>query len=73
MLTPTELPAETPHPSRRAPEPLSYTVNDACAATGLGRSSIYELIAAGKLKSVRLAGRRLIPADALRDLLRGVA
>jgi excisionase family DNA binding protein len=62
---------------RRATAPpierLAYTVNDTCAATGLGRSSIYELIAAGKLKSVRLAGRRLILSESLHELLQGAA
>ena len=38
---------------------------------GLSRSSLYVLIGEGKLRSVLVAGRRLIPADALREILRG--
>jgi hypothetical protein len=58
---------ETPLPPDVA---LAYRVNDAVKISGLSRSSIYNLIAAGKLRSVVVAGRRLIPADALRFLLR---
>jgi hypothetical protein len=59
----------------RAPLPpdtvLAYRVNDAVRVAGLSRSSLYNLIGEGKLRSVLVAGRRLIPADALRDLVRG--
>jgi excisionase family DNA binding protein len=49
---------------------LALRVDDAAKAIGLSRSSIYMLIGEGSLRSVRVAGRRLIPTDALRDLLR---
>ena len=52
---------------------LAYRLNDAARVAGLSRSSLYVLIGEGKLRSVLVAGRRLIPADALRDLLRGAA
>jgi excisionase family DNA binding protein len=52
---------------------LAYRVNDAAKVAGLSRSSLYSLMSEGKLRSILVAGRRLIPADALRDLLRGVA
>jgi excisionase family DNA binding protein len=48
---------------------LAYRVNDAVKVSGLSRNSIYKLIAKGELRSVLVAGRRLIPADALRELL----
>jgi hypothetical protein len=37
------------------------------------RSSLYALIAEQKLKSIKVRGRRLITAAALRDLLQGAA
>jgi excisionase family DNA binding protein len=52
---------------------IAYTINDAAKVLGIGRSSIYELIGEGKLRSTLVGGRRLVPADALRELLRGVA
>lgn len=59
---------------RRAPPPLdsaiSYTVPDAATVSGLSRSTMFALIKGGKIRSVLVAGRRLIPADALRDLVR---
>lgn len=44
---------------------LLYRVNEACSLLGLGRTSLYEEIAAGRLRVVRAAGRTLL---ARRDL-----
>jgi len=52
-----------------SPHPLCYRVNEACAAIGIGRSSLYALIANGKLKAIRIAGRTLIPSDELDRLI----
>ncbi len=54
-------------------ERRAYRVNEACAAFRISRSTIYKLMAAGKLRTVRIAGRRLIPAEAAEALLRGGA
>jgi hypothetical protein len=68
-----------PSPNDKGPLPpppdtvLAYRLHDAAKVSGLSRSSLYVLIGEGKLRSVLVAGRRLIPADALRDLLRGAA
>lgn len=51
--------------------PRAYRVLDFCKAFGVSRSTVYNLINDGKLRSVRVAGRRLIPADAAETLLRG--
>jgi excisionase family DNA binding protein len=51
-------------------QPRAYTVNGFCRAYGVGRTLTYALIAAGKLPSVRVAGRRLIPADGAEALIR---
>jgi excisionase family DNA binding protein len=50
-------------------EPLAYRVGDACAVLGIGRTSLYELIAAGKLRAVCIAGRTLIPVESARALV----
>ena len=61
--------------SPKCPSPLSpnvalaYRVNDAAKVSGLSRTSLYELLATGQLRSIKVAGRRLISADALRELL----
>jgi excisionase family DNA binding protein len=41
------------------------------AVSGLSRSTLYELIKNGRLRAVKVAGRRLIPRDALEALLLG--
>jgi excisionase family DNA binding protein len=50
--------------------PRAYSVKDFCKAFGLSRSTAYNLRADGRLRTVRIAGRRLIPADAAESLLR---
>lgn len=52
-------------------KPRAYRVQDFCRAYGLSRSTAYNLMAGGKLRSVLVAGRRLIPADAAEALLNG--
>ena len=49
--------------------PLALSVNEACEASRLGRTRIYELLNAGQLKSVKLGKRRLIHADSLHRLI----
>ena len=56
-------------PARTLAEPLALRVNDACRVIGCGRTSLYELINEGKLKTVIIAGRRLVPMSALRELI----
>ena len=48
-----------------APAKLLFRVNEACSVLGLGRTSLYKEIAAGRLRVVRAAGRTLL---ARRDL-----
>jgi hypothetical protein len=55
------------------PALLAYSVEGATAATGLSRSLIFELMAAGKLERVKIGKRTLIPADSLRALVTGNA
>jgi excisionase family DNA binding protein len=50
--------------------PRAYGVKAFCKAFGVSRSTAYNLMADGKLRSVRVAGRRLIPADAAEALLK---
>jgi excisionase family DNA binding protein len=47
----------------------AYRVNEFCAAFGLGRTKTYDLIKAGKLRTVWVGGRRLIPRDAAEMLI----
>ena len=44
-------------------EPLAYRVNAFCKAIGIGHTKFYQLLAAGRIRTVVIGGRRLIPAD----------
>lgn len=56
--------------AKQPPEKLAYQVNEAVHVSGLGRTTIYELIKAEKLKTVKAAGRRLIMREDLEAYLR---
>ena len=48
---------------------LTCTIEEACSATGLGRTKLYELIGAGCLATTTVGRRRLVSVDSLRALL----
>jgi len=50
-------------------KPLAYRVNPFCRAIGISRSSFYELVKQGKINTVVIAGRRLVPAGEVDRLL----
>ncbi|MCC0004179.1 MAG: helix-turn-helix domain-containing protein [Methylobacteriaceae bacterium] len=50
-------------PDLTLPQRLAYPVNDFCTAIGIGRSKLYELRAQGKIKTIKIGGRTLIPAS----------
>jgi excisionase family DNA binding protein len=50
-------------------EVRAFHVKTAAALYGLSRSSLYKLMAAGKLRTVKVGGRRLIPRDAIEALI----
>lgn len=55
--------------SKETAEPLAYRVNEFCHRIGICRSSLYGLIKEGKLRTVVIAGRRLVPACEVARLL----
>lgn len=44
---------------------LSYTINEAAAAIGVSRPTVYKLVKLGELTTFKFAGRTLIRADVL--------
>jgi excisionase family DNA binding protein len=50
---------------------LAYRIDEAVKASGLGRSFLYERMASGELKSIKVGGRRLIFHTDLMDFLMG--
>jgi excisionase family DNA binding protein len=55
------------------PEPLAYSIADACRVSSIGRTKLYELIGNGRLEARRIDGRTVIPASSLRRLIEGEA
>ena len=47
-------------------EKLSYTIAEAARALGIGKSTLYLALAAGKLSARKCGARTLIPADELK-------
>lgn len=48
---------------------LAYRISEAVVASGLSRSTLYQLIGSGRLKSVKIGGRRLISGESLKELV----
>lgn len=68
-------PASSPPLKKAQPAlvPLAYSVKGAMAASGLGRSQIFELMAQGRLERVKVGKRTLIPRSSLEKLIFGTA
>lgn len=58
-------PAMHDHLTAGQGEKLAYTVTEACAALGLGRTTLFDLLGRKEILSVKVGRRRLIPADHL--------
>jgi excisionase family DNA binding protein len=50
-------------------EPIVLSINDTAKALGLGRTSIYALIKAGRLEAVKIGRRTLIKVASIRRLM----
>jgi excisionase family DNA binding protein len=55
------------------PPKIGYSIREACAASSLGRTTLYSHISSGRLRAVRIGGRTIIPAEALHALIAGKA
>jgi excisionase family DNA binding protein len=54
-------------------EPLVVSVTDAAKALSLGRTSIYAMIADGRLEALKLGRRTLIRMESIRRVVSGEA
>jgi excisionase family DNA binding protein len=53
--------------TQRRVEPVGLSIEEIVDATGLGRSSIYKEIAAGRLRTFKVGRRRFATPQALRQ------
>lgn len=51
------------------PAPLAHTIPDACRRIGLSRSTLYELLKAGEIRSFKVGARTLIPDSDLAEFV----
>lgn len=72
---PPEKPAPPPAPApqlvaapahERPPEKWAFTLKEASAAIGVGKTTLYGAIADGHLVALKMGSRTLIPAESLR-------
>jgi len=52
-----------------SPAALLITVDEAARRLGIGRSLAYELVAAGRLRSIHIGRLRRVPADAVSSFI----
>lgn len=57
---------------RRSVPAVLYDVDEAAEALRLSRSTLYELIRSGRLRSVKSGRRRLVPVAALAEYVAGL-
>lgn len=50
-------------------EKLAYRLNEATDVIGIGKSKLFELIAAGEIKTLKVGTRTLIEVDELKGYL----
>lgn len=73
LPVPGERAGRTPPEERHTVPAVLYRVDEAAEALRLSRSSIYELIRSGQLRTVKHGSRRLVPVAALDDFVRTLA
>ena len=49
--------------------PMAMSPRDAARAIGISRSSLYRLIKQGRIRTVKLGSRTLVPTSALAELI----
>ena len=55
----------------RIAERLAWPIKEGAHRIGVGRSTIYKLAAVGKIRLIKIAGRRLIPEEEIERLVSG--
>jgi excisionase family DNA binding protein len=51
-------------------DPLAVSILEAARLTSLCRSTIYELLKVGKLRSIKVGGRHLVDYGSIKELMR---
>jgi excisionase family DNA binding protein len=70
LVMPDQLP---PRPEPPSVEPLTYSVEEAARALGVGRTTIYLMLREGQLRRCKIRGRTKIEREEIARLVRGDA
>jgi excisionase family DNA binding protein len=54
----------------RAQQPLVYSICEAAHALNLSRATVYRLLGQGRIASIKIGSRRLIPRSSIEILVR---
>lgn len=57
------------HSPQRAVPPITVRIPEARRLTGIGRSKLYELIAAGEIETIKVGAMTLLRYDALTSFI----
>ncbi|MCA1194157.1 helix-turn-helix domain-containing protein [Saccharopolyspora sp. 6V] len=68
-MSASEAVTATPHQAGSMPTRLLYPIREAMVLLSMSRTTIYEQIRSGRLKSVRQGSSRLVPAKALNEYI----
>ncbi len=52
-----------------APDVITVRIKDACRITGIGRSTLYKLIEAGDIMTIKVGAITLVPVASLKAFL----
>lgn len=53
-------------------EKIGHSIEEAAEMLGIGRSVMCDLIRDGKVRSVKIGRRRIVPADSVREYMRNL-
>lgn len=56
-------------PDAHQPMPITVRIREACRLTGIGRSKLYQLIAAGEIETIKVGTITLVPVNSLTRFL----
>jgi excisionase family DNA binding protein len=59
----------SPSSDAQQPMPITVRVREACRLSGIGRSKLYELIAAGEIETIKVGTITLVPVISLTRFL----
>jgi excisionase family DNA binding protein len=52
-------------------EKRAFSIKETARACGISRATVYRLVADGKLKTLKIGARRVVPVSAIEALLSG--